>query len=118
MNQMVCENLVDSVMEVRYVEAERTGEYIDISGIMLKWVRAYNIDKPFHEKESNWIGYVVTMDEDTYFVTGDTDANEDNTNVVCDVLSLHLPAKSREAAESPHKPARSFHSLSGSAPVP
>lgn len=103
MNQMVCENLVDSVTEVRYVEAERTGEYIDISGIMLKWVRAYNIDKPFHEKESNWIGYVVTMDGDTYFVTGDTDANEDNTNVVCDVLFVSCGGKytfdAKEAAE-------------------
>lgn len=48
--------------------------------------RAYNKILPFHPKSKNWLGYVIKMDNKTYYITGDTDALEENNNVICDVL--------------------------------
>lgn len=90
-------SVMDSVGELfrkmEFPKAEETGMHFEIEGVFIQWVRAYNIGKPFHTKESDWIGYVVTLDEETYFVTGDTDANEDNINVKCDVLFVPCGGK-------------------------
>lgn len=48
-------------------------------------VRAYNVGKKFHPRENDWLGYVVNMDGVRYYVAGDTDANEDNLSVKCDI---------------------------------
>ena len=60
---------------------------------MIKWVPAYNINKPFHTRKMGWVGYVVTLDGETYFVTGDTDANEDNIDVQRDILLVPCGGK-------------------------
>ena len=66
---------------------------IDLNGVMFRAVRAYNVGKPFHQKESNWVGYKVYLDGETFFVTGDTDANEENLQVYCDVLLVPCGGK-------------------------
>jgi len=107
MKKMVLEEVGEIIDEIKFVEAEKTETNLMIGSILVKWVRAYNIDKPFHIKEQGWIGYVVTLDDKTYFVTGDTDANEDNINVKCDVLFVPCGGKytfdAEEAAEFTYK---------------
>lgn len=107
MKQIVMEEVGKIAGEIKCVKAEDSGTDLLIEGVLIKWVRAYNIDKPFHTKESGWIGYVVTLDEETYFVTGDTDANEDNVNVKCDILFVPCGGKytfnTEEAAEFTNK---------------
>jgi len=44
-----------------------------IDNITFYTVPAYNINKQFHPKSNNWVGYVVTIDRTKYFHTGDTD---------------------------------------------
>ncbi len=103
MQQPVLEGVVKMVGEVKFVKAEDAGADLMIGDILVRWVRAYNIDKPFHTKERDWVGYVVTIDGTTYFVTGDTDGNEDNSNVKCNVLFVPCGGKytfdAKEAAE-------------------
>lgn len=53
--------------------------------VNFKTVSAYNIDKQYHPKENNWIGYVIEIAGIKYFITGDTDVTEDNLNIMCDV---------------------------------
>lgn len=56
-------------------------------------VPAYNVEPErldFHPKANEWVGYVVTVDGVRYYVTGDTDQNEDNEHVSCDVLLLPI----------------------------
>lgn len=107
MKQVVCEHVSKMVGCVEYVNAEKPEDELNIEGILVKWVRAYNINKPFHTKEMGWVGYVVMLDNVTYFVTGDTDANEDNINVQCDVLLVPCGGKYtfnvEEAAEFTNK---------------
>lgn len=106
-NQMVIEEVGKIVGEIKFAKAEDSGTNLMIDSVLIKWVRAYNIDKPFHTKESGWIGYIVTLDEEIYFVTGDTDANEDNVNVKCDILFVPCGGKytfnTEEAAEFTYK---------------
>ena len=93
MKELVQSNIGDMLSEVIYVNPVNCDEEINLTSIMIKWVRAYNVNKPFHKKESDWVGYVVKLDGETYFVPGDTDENEDNVNVDCDVMFVPCGGK-------------------------
>jgi L-ascorbate metabolism protein UlaG (beta-lactamase superfamily) len=41
--------------------------------IKISAVPAYNIDKPFHPKEEEWVGYVIKMKDILIYHAGDTD---------------------------------------------
>lgn len=107
MKNLVLEEVGKVIADMKFVKADNAETNLMIDNVLIKWVRAYNIDKPFHIKERGWIGYVVTLDDDTYYVTGDTDANEDNVNVKCDVLFVPCGGKytfdAEEAAEFTYK---------------
>jgi L-ascorbate metabolism protein UlaG (beta-lactamase superfamily) len=64
-----------------------------INGIKIKTIRAYNIDKinpdtkkPFHPKEDNKIGFIVTMNNATFYHTGDSDDIPEMSDLKPDVL--------------------------------
>ncbi len=65
-------------------------EETNIDNINIKAVRAYNIDKPFHPKENDWLGYVVNVDNISYYVAGDTDNTEEALSVTCDVALIPI----------------------------
>ena len=79
------------------------GDKNSIDEITFKAIPAYNIGKHFHPRENNWVGYVVTLDDTTYYVAGDTDMTEEAQNVHCDVALLpcggHYTMDYKEAAE-------------------
>ena len=60
-------------------------EETSIGDILVKTIPAYNINKPFHPKENNWLGYIVTYNDISYYVTGDTDKTTETLNVKCDI---------------------------------
>ena len=64
------------------VKPNQTGE---ILGINFEVIPAYNVDKKFHPKEKNWVGYIIEIDGVRYYIAGDTDINEDNLKVKCDI---------------------------------
>mgnify|MGYP003312348283 CR=1 FL=1 len=64
------------------------GEIVEIQGIRIEAIAAYNIEKKFHPKENGWLGYRVTMDGETLYVCGDTDATAEAGAVSCDILAL------------------------------
>lgn len=61
------------------VRAVRPGERIELGGVIVETVPAYNIDKfrepgkPFHPKESGSVGFIVTLEGKRYYHTGDSD---------------------------------------------
>lgn len=61
-----------------------------IEGIKIKTVPAYNKLKPFHPKGAGFLGYVVTMDNVTYYVAGDTDNNSELQNIACNVALVPI----------------------------
>lgn len=45
----------------------------NIKGFEFKTVPAYNISKPFHPKENNWVGYIFNLNGKKIYHAGDTD---------------------------------------------
>ncbi len=68
----------------------KPGETQEQQGITFEAVPAYNKLKPFHPKGKNWQGYIVTMDDVRYYVSGDTDVNADIRKVQCDVALIPI----------------------------
>ena len=68
--------------------AVKPGDKIDINGIIIKMVPAYNVDKQFHPRSNNWVGYVITIDGKTIYHSGDTDAIPEMENIKTDIAFL------------------------------
>ncbi len=78
-------------------------EEINIGSINIKTIPAYNISKTFHPKENNWLGYIITYNNVSYYVAGDTDKTNENEKVKCDVALIpiggHFTMDVNEASE-------------------
>ncbi len=49
------------------------GDEIDLEGVRIFAVSAYNKDKPFHSKEEGWLGYLIKTEDTLIYHAGDTD---------------------------------------------
>lgn len=56
--------------------------------LKVKTVPAYNINKNYHPKENNWVGYIIEIYGVKYYIAGDTDNLEELKKVECDVAFL------------------------------
>ena len=65
----------------------------NFNGIKFETVRAYNLNKEFHPKENNWVGYNVELSGYKYYVMGDTDETVESKTVSCDVLFAPVGGK-------------------------
>ncbi len=61
-----------------------------IDNIEIKTIPAYNINKKFHLKQNNWVGYIIKIDGITYYIAGDTDITDENKKVKCDVAFVPI----------------------------
>lgn len=66
------------------VTVEPNKKYM-VQGIKFETIPAYNINKTFHPKENDWVGYVIELNDIRYYIAGDTDITEENKRVKCDV---------------------------------
>lgn len=82
------DSLTNSGISEEFTELVAPGDELEINGVKIQAVPSYNVGKQFHPKENQWVGYLVTMNEVTYYVAGDTDINEDVKKVHCDVALL------------------------------
>lgn len=72
-------------------------------------VPAYNIGRPFHTKDKEWLGFVLTLDGARIFYAGDTDMTPENSAVVCDIALLPVGGKYTMDAESAAALAERLH---------
>lgn len=56
-----------------------------MDNILIKTIPSYNMNKQFHPKENNWVGYLIELNDITYYIAGDTDLTEESQKVKCDV---------------------------------
>ena len=70
---------------VYVVEPEKEYE-IDELSFCTKY--AYNVDKQFHPRENNWVGFIINLDGEKYYIAGDTDNIPELQDVECDVAFL------------------------------
>ena len=86
---VIPKDLNDSVLKLGFSKSkvicvEPNKEY-NIGDISFKTIPAYNINKAFHPKVNNWVGYIITINDIRYYITGDTDNTIEARNVSCDV---------------------------------
>jgi len=78
------------ISEVKFISPNGT---LEIKGLVIRTVPAYNHLKPFHTKGKNFVGYLVTMNGVTYYVAGDTDRIPEIQSVKCDVALVPVGGK-------------------------
>ncbi len=61
-----------------------------VLGMNFETVPAYNLEKDFHKQESNWVGYILEINDITYYIAGDTDLISEAKSVNCDVAFLPI----------------------------
>lgn len=66
-------------------------EEYDYGVIKFKTVFAYNLNKPFHPKENNWVGYILEFEGKKYYIAGDTDAITENLYILKDIDIAFVP---------------------------
>ena len=59
--------------------------------IKFKTVPAYNVSKPFHPKENNWVGYVLEFEGNKYYIAGDTDVLDENLIMLENIDVAFIP---------------------------
>lgn len=67
------------------------GDKVELEqNIKIEAIPAYNINKQFHQKTFNWLGYVLDVNGKRFYVSGDIDATEEAKNVKCDVALVPI----------------------------
>lgn len=80
--------LIKKGIKQDYIIAMKTNQTRRILGIRFETVPAYNVNKTFHTKEKGWVGYIIELGGIRYYFAGDTDINEENKKVKCDVAFI------------------------------
>ena len=75
------------------------GESMEIQGVTVETIPAYNIGKTFHRKQAGHLGFVITLGEERLYFTGDADYIPEMDNIVCDVALLPVSGKYVMTAE-------------------
>lgn len=78
-------------------------EELNIDNLNIKTIPAYNINKTFHPRENNWLSYIITFNNISYYIAGDTDKTIEAENVKCDMALIpiggHFTMNVNEATE-------------------
>ena len=101
--------LSNSGISEEFTELVAPGDEMEINGVRIQAVPAYNVGKQFHPQANQWVGYLVTMNEVTYYIAGDTDINEDVKKVRCDVAMIPVGGTYTMTAEEAAELAEMIH---------
>lgn len=66
----------------------KPGDKINVEGIEIEAVPAYNTNKQFHPKANNWVGYIFTVKGQRIYIAGDTDYIPEMKNFKADIALL------------------------------
>lgn len=87
-------DLLDNLLTIGFTKESiilvKPNENYTVKDITFKTIPAYNTNKKFHPKPNNWVGYLVTIDNITYYIAGDTDITEENRKVSCDIAFVPI----------------------------
>lgn len=64
------------------------GASLDIRGVSIQAVPAYNVSKAFHPRKNSWVGYIVGVGGKKIYHTGDTDRIPEMKNITVDLAFL------------------------------
>lgn len=95
-NTKICitNDLLDRTKQLGFDEENiiivEPNKHYEILGIKLDTISAYNINKKFHPKGNNWVGYIMQLENIKIYIAGDTDITEENKKVRCDIALVPI----------------------------
>jgi len=103
-----CQSKLSTVLtRVADVKLIEPGQKMDVDGIVIEAVPAYNIGKDAHPKENRWVGYIVTIGGKRVYHAGDSDLIPEMDNINADVAMLPISGaytmNPEEAADAANK---------------
>ncbi len=81
------------------VRTVKPGDTITLGDVRITATYAYNPSKTFHPKAAGNVGYIVTMDGESIYHTGDTEFIEEMKSLKADVLLVPVGGKYTSDAE-------------------
>ena len=82
---IVAPKTVKALSKMRNVILVEPNNKYEVEGIKIETVPSYNVNKAFHPKENEWVGYIIEIEGTRYYIAGDTDITPENKQVKCDV---------------------------------
>lgn len=70
------------------IKTVKPGDRINVEGIDIEVVPAYNTNKQFHTRDKNWVGYIFTVKGERIYIAGDTDHIPEMKNFKVDIALL------------------------------
>ena len=70
--------------------AVKPNQKIELEGVTIETVPAYNPEKEFHPKANNWVGYIIRFPDESVYIAGDTDLIPEMKDVKTDVAILPI----------------------------
>jgi L-ascorbate metabolism protein UlaG (beta-lactamase superfamily) len=68
------------------IRTVKAGDRLELSGVTVEVVPAYNVDKSFHPKRAGHVGYIVTVEGTRIYHTGDSDPIPEMSGLSADIL--------------------------------
>lgn len=73
----------------KYIIVYPSKEY-EVDKIHFNTVPSYNVDKNYHLKDMNYVGYIVNIKNNKVYVMGDTDVVDEIKDISCDVCFVPI----------------------------
>ncbi len=70
------------------INVVKPGEKMNVEGVEIEAVPAYNTNKQFHTKDKGWVGYIFTVQGQRIYIAGDTDYIPEMKNFKVDIALL------------------------------
>ena len=82
---IIAPKTVKALSKMRNTVLVEPNQIYEVQGIKIETIPAYNVNKQFHPKENEWVGYVIEIEGTRYYIAGDTDITSENKQVKCEV---------------------------------
>lgn len=80
----------------------------EVKGLRFECAPAYNIDKKFHPRKNNWVGYIVNFGGIRLYHAGDTDFIPEMEKIKCDIALLPVSGTYVMTAEEAFEAAKAL----------
>lgn len=86
------------------IKTVKPGDSIMVEGTKIEAVVAYNVNKAFHPKSNNWVGFIITVNDKRIYHTGDCDFMPEMKDIKADIVLMPVGGTytmtAEEAAEA------------------
>jgi L-ascorbate metabolism protein UlaG (beta-lactamase superfamily) len=70
------------------IKIMKPGDTATVAGIKIETVPAYNLNKKFHPKANGWLGFIIEIDGQRIYHTGDADFIPEMSEIQADIAML------------------------------